>query len=105
MVYTAHKVLRLPNYMARYWTTMKITPWPIFFATMTCQVLWLAKYTTLSTEQVKETYTSGYPVESDPLAAVDQKYYTMLFKQQGIDITSPLFTGMDRATLQKQIDA
>eukprot|EP01059_Diplonema_ambulator_P028059 TRINITY_DN46773_c0_g1_i1.p1 TRINITY_DN46773_c0_g1~~TRINITY_DN46773_c0_g1_i1.p1 ORF type:complete len:105 (+),score=31.38 TRINITY_DN46773_c0_g1_i1:63-377(+) len=104
MVYTSTKVLRLPSYMARHWTTFKATPWPFFLACLAAECVWLSKYTTMPTDIKKGTYTSGYP-ESDPLAAHDQKYYAMLFRQQGVDITSPMFTGMSRETLQKQLEA
>ncbi|KAJ9447998.1 hypothetical protein DIPPA_11751 [Diplonema papillatum] len=94
MVYTPWKTLRQPLYTYRFWTSHQHSaPWPIIMGTMMMSAVWMLKYTKLSESQRKSIYPEGYPEAHDPILEVDQKYYSMFIRQQGIDITDPVFTG------------
>eukprot|EP01063_Lacrimia_lanifica_P002544 TRINITY_DN1133_c0_g2_i1.p2 TRINITY_DN1133_c0_g2~~TRINITY_DN1133_c0_g2_i1.p2 ORF type:complete len:107 (+),score=59.52 TRINITY_DN1133_c0_g2_i1:54-374(+) len=105
MVYAAWKVLRLPFYVTKTWTQTRDGIFlPFCIGAMCVEIGLLWKYTTLSEAQEKECYVH-YPEATDPITERNKKYYTMFLKQQGIDITDPAFTGMERAQLEAQINS
>eukprot|EP00755_Sulcionema_specki_P027034 Sspe_Gene.16427::Locus_5785_Transcript_1_1_Confidence_1.000_Length_419::g.16427::m.16427 len=104
MVFTHYKCLRLPFFMARFFTRSGSIPAGSIALGFVGMTFWQMKYQAqLDYDYVKKTYLNGYPEARDPLMEQQQKYAALHVRQHGIDITDPVFTGVSKQELARQM--